>query len=169
MQQGRDLFFHPFRFDVANERLWRRSREVSLRPKTFAVLRYLLKHSDRLVTKEELLDAIWPGTAVSDVVPLVCIRELRKALEDNAEAPRYIETVPRRGYRFIAPLSHDTQDENRKPKSKPLKSSLFPRSHVPPPTAPFVGRETELAHVDGHGLRRRTTTAGQRNKHEHHD
>ena len=105
MQRAPEVCFRAFRLDAANERLWRGTRKVLLRPKTFAVLRYLIEHAGRLVTKDELLDAVWPGTAVSDVVPIVCIRELRKALGDDADAPRFIETMSRRGYRFIAPLT----------------------------------------------------------------
>jgi DNA-binding winged helix-turn-helix (wHTH) protein/predicted ATPase len=145
MQQAQDLFFRSFRLDIANERLWRRSREVPLRPKTFAVLRYLLEHADRLVTKGELLDTVWPDTSVSDVVPLVCIRELRKALGDEAEAPRFIETVPRRGYRFIAPVTYALLGES--PKSKVQSPKLKSCADSPPPTSVLVGREAELGQL----------------------
>src|SRR5262245_55725313 len=118
MQQPQNIFFRPFRLDVANERLWRRSQEVTFRPQTFALLRYLLEHADRLVTKEELLDTVWPDTSVSDVVPLVCIRELRKALGDEAGTPRFIETVPRRGYRFLAPVTYTALGKSQKVKLK---------------------------------------------------
>ncbi|MGE0681473.1 MAG: AAA family ATPase [Candidatus Binatia bacterium] len=153
MQQAQDLFFRPFRLDVANERLWRRSREVSLRPKTFAVLRYLLEHADRLVTKEELLDTVWPDTSVSDVVPLVCIRELRKALGDEVEAPRFIETVPRRGYRFIAPVTTTSQLTDKEKIEQGKKWRTNSDKHAPEvdswrPTAHLVGREMELAQLD---------------------
>jgi class 3 adenylate cyclase/DNA-binding winged helix-turn-helix (wHTH) protein/tetratricopeptide (TPR) repeat protein len=79
-----------------------------LTPKAFAVLHYLVTHPDRLVTKDELLDAVWPETAVSDAVVRVAIGALRKMLADPAQAPRYIATVPRRGYRFLAPVVEDT-------------------------------------------------------------
>ena len=105
MYEAQEILFRPFRLDVENQQLWRGSQHVSLRPKTFAVLRCLVKRAGRLVTKEELLDEVWPGTTVSDVVPIVCVRELRKALGDDAEAPRFIETLARRGYRFIAPVA----------------------------------------------------------------
>src|SRR5262245_50466731 len=105
MQRGGQVTFRHFRFDPSDERLWRGTREIALRPKTFAVLRFLVERAGQLVTKEELLDAVWPDTAVSDVVPIVCVRELRQALGDQADAPHFIETVPRRGYRFIAPVA----------------------------------------------------------------
>ena len=94
----------PPRLDVSNERLMRGTRPVPLRPKTFAILRCLARYPGRLVTKEALLSAAWPGTAVSDGGLMVCIRELRRALNDDARKPRYIETVHRRGYRLIGDI-----------------------------------------------------------------
>src|SRR4029453_155550 len=94
----------PPRLDVRNERLMRGTRPVPLRPKTFAILRCLAVYPGRLVTKEALLSAAWPGTAVSDGGLMVCIRELRRALNDDARKPRYIETVHRRGYRLIGDI-----------------------------------------------------------------
>src|SRR5215470_14736399 len=96
------LSFPPFRLDVGDEQLWHGARAIELRPKTFAVLRYLVEHPGRLVTKEEVLNAVWPQTVVSEWVLKSCIRELREALGDEARTPQYIETVHRRGYRFIA-------------------------------------------------------------------
>jgi TolB-like protein/tetratricopeptide (TPR) repeat protein len=97
--------FPPFRLDSNNEQLWRGSREIRLRRKTFAVLRHLVEHPGELVTKAALLDAVWPDVSVSDSMPAISVHELRKALGDAAEAPRFIETVQRRGYRFIADVT----------------------------------------------------------------
>jgi DNA-binding winged helix-turn-helix (wHTH) protein len=74
---------------------------VRLRPKAFAVLRYLVQRPNRLVTKAELLHAVWPDTHLGEVVLKVCVRELRAALGDRARAPRFIETVHARGHRFV--------------------------------------------------------------------
>ena len=93
--------FPPFRLDAANEQLWRDSNLVDLRPKTFEVLLYLVQNSQRLVTKRELLDSVWAGASVSDELLRGYIRELRDALGDDARKPRYIETIPTRGYRFL--------------------------------------------------------------------
>jgi hypothetical protein len=68
----------------------------------------LVTHPDRLVSKDELLDAIWPETAVSDTVLRVAIGALRKVLGDTAQTPRFIATVSRRGYRFLAPTAEHT-------------------------------------------------------------
>jgi DNA-binding winged helix-turn-helix (wHTH) protein len=98
------VHFPPFRLDPSNERLWDETHESSLRRKTFAVLRYLVEHPEKLVTREELMDAVWPGTVVGDDALTGCVRDLRKVLGDEARTPHYIETVHGRGYRFIAPV-----------------------------------------------------------------
>jgi DNA-binding winged helix-turn-helix (wHTH) protein len=97
--------FVRFRCDWGNECLWRGKQRVALTPKAFAVLRYLVEHSGQLVTKGELLNAVWPDVSVSEGVLKFCMREIRKALGNDAQAPRFIETLHRRGYRFIAPLT----------------------------------------------------------------
>lgn len=99
-----ELVFPPFRLDLAAERLWQGEREIRLRPKTFAVLRYLAERPGRLISTTELLKAVWSDVAVTDDMPRQCIRELRSALGDDARTPRLIETRPARGYRFVAPL-----------------------------------------------------------------
>src|ERR687885_2462566 len=101
--------FTDFRLDPANACLWRGTQSIALTPKAFDVLHYLVTHPDRLVTKDTLLDAVWPETAISDVVVRVAIGELRRALGDTAQAPRFIATVHRRGYRFVAPVGGYTE------------------------------------------------------------
>jgi TolB-like protein/DNA-binding winged helix-turn-helix (wHTH) protein/cytochrome c-type biogenesis protein CcmH/NrfG len=76
--------------------------EIALRPKTFAVLRHLVENSARLVSKDELFGAVWPGVAVTDDALVQSIGELRRAL--GSDGPRLIRTIPRRGYRFEADL-----------------------------------------------------------------
>jgi DNA-binding winged helix-turn-helix (wHTH) protein len=73
------VVFGSFRFDPANEQLWRGEHEVALRPKPLAVLHYLVEHPGRLVSKEELIKRVWAGTYVSKTVLRVCIREIREA------------------------------------------------------------------------------------------
>src|SRR5262245_27232606 len=94
--------FADFRLDPDNACLWRGTQPIALTPKAFAVLHYLVTHADRLVTKDTLLDVVWPETAISDVVVRIAIGELRRALGDTAQTPRFIATVHRRGYRFVA-------------------------------------------------------------------
>src|SRR5712691_1740051 len=105
MSAEQEILFRHCRLDTINQLLWRGSRVIPLRQKSFAVLQHLLEHAGQLATKGELLRAVWPETYVSDIVLKVCIRELRHALGDQREAPQFIETVHRRGYRVVAPLS----------------------------------------------------------------
>jgi DNA-binding winged helix-turn-helix (wHTH) protein/tetratricopeptide (TPR) repeat protein len=93
--------FGRFRLDATNECLWDGPQAISLRPKAFAVLKLLVEHSGQLVTKQKLLETVWPGTYVGDAVLKASIRQLREAMGDDAASPRYIETAHRRGYRFI--------------------------------------------------------------------
>src|SRR5262249_6663827 len=101
--------FGPFRLDPEHACLWSTAQAIPLPPKIFAVLHYLVTHPDRLVSKDELLDAVWPETAVSDAVVRVAIGALRKVLGDTAQRPHFIATVPRRGYRFLASVAEDTR------------------------------------------------------------
>lgn len=105
MQSVQHLLFLPFRLDPVNERLWRESELLQLRPKAFAVLRYLVEHAGQLVSREELLKAVWPDTSVSEELLRGYIRDLRKVLGDEAGEPRFIETAAGRGYRFLAPIT----------------------------------------------------------------
>src|SRR5215216_842710 len=102
------LTFADFEIDPAAGRLIGRSGPVALTPKSFALLEYLAARPGRLISKQELLDAIWPGVYVADGALKVCIREIRRALDDDARAPRIIETAHRRGYRFIAAVTEMT-------------------------------------------------------------
>src|SRR5262245_44388600 len=105
MPSTQHWLFEPFRLDPDNACLWRGDQVVALKPKTFAVLQHLVTHAGQLVTKEALLEAVWPATAVSDAVLKVCIAELRKALGETARVSGFIATVHRRGYRFVAPVT----------------------------------------------------------------
>ena len=78
---------------------------LHLRPKSFAVLHYLLRHAGQLVSRDALLQAVWPDVVVSEAMLTICLGELRRALGETRQAPRCIETVARRGYRFIAPVT----------------------------------------------------------------
>ena len=79
----------------------RADKLIPLRAKPFALLRFMAENPGRLVLHEELRKAIWPTTYVSEGVLRVYLREVRAALEDDPEAPRFIETIARRGYRFL--------------------------------------------------------------------
>jgi DNA-binding winged helix-turn-helix (wHTH) protein/tetratricopeptide (TPR) repeat protein len=100
-----ELAFGQFRLDRANALLWRGQERVVLAPKPFEVLCCLVERPGELVTKDELFDAVWSDLHVSESSLTVAINALRSALGDDRQAPHYIETVTRRGYRFIASVS----------------------------------------------------------------
>ncbi|MGH9902084.1 MAG: winged helix-turn-helix domain-containing protein, partial [Pyrinomonadaceae bacterium] len=102
MQQlrHRTFCFDDFTLDLTRGGLLRGGEEVKLRPKSFEVLKYLVENGGRLVTKAELMRAVWPDTAVTDDSLVQCLIEIRRALGDDSR--RYVKTVPRRGYVFDA-------------------------------------------------------------------
>jgi len=105
--------FGCFRIDTQNECVWRGSEQLSLTPRPFAVLRYLVDHPRRLVTHDELLDALWPETFVQPQVLRTYVLELRKLLGDDPDEPQYIRTIPKRGYWFIPEVVEATTDADR--------------------------------------------------------
>ena len=127
--------FHSFRLDTANHCLWRGDRRVPLPPKGFDVLRYLVEHPGRLVTQDEILQALWPGIFVNPEVIKKYILGIRKALGDRSDKPVFIETFPKRGYQFVAPVS----DESPAWSGLPADSSKN-----------IVGRDMALANLDRH-------------------
>src|SRR5258705_11018010 len=97
--------FHSFRLDIVNHCLWRGEDRVPLTPRAFDVLRYLVEHADRLVTQDEILEALWPETYVNPEVVKKYVLGIRKALGDRHDKPEFIETFPRRGYQFVAAVT----------------------------------------------------------------
>jgi DNA-binding winged helix-turn-helix (wHTH) protein/tetratricopeptide (TPR) repeat protein len=96
--------FGPYAVDRSGYRMFRGTEPLNVTPKLLDLLLYLLDHAGTLVTKEELLDALWPGANVTENALAQAVSELRQALGDEAGAPQFIKTVARRGYRFIAPV-----------------------------------------------------------------
>src|SRR5215471_21615431 len=134
---ARSVMFPPFSVDLANEQLWRGDTPLVLRRQTFAVLRYLIEHAGQVVTKQDLLEALWPGVYVTDVAPMICINELRKTLGDQVKHPRFIETVHRRGYRFLpAFTTQPVQSSKLQVPSAETQRSALATQH-----AVLVGRE----------------------------
>ena len=102
----RETAFGPFKLDCTTGELFRNGKPVPLPPKATLVLIALVSSPGRLVSHEALYETAWNGTVVEfDQGLYTCIRQIRKALGDDANNPRYIETVPRRGYRFCHPLA----------------------------------------------------------------
>ena len=110
MEPQRPLFeFGPFQLDVG-ERLLRRDQQIlALTPKAFETLLVLVENHGRLVGKEELMKRLWPESFVEESNLAQQIFTLRKALGDDKNGNHYIETVPKRGYRFRAPVTSPTR------------------------------------------------------------
>jgi len=100
--------FKTFRLDTKNHLLWRNGDRVPVAPKGFDVLAYLVEHAGRVVTQDEMLEALWSETYVNPEVLRKYILEIRKALGDRPDKPEFIETLPKRGYRFIAPVTDES-------------------------------------------------------------
>jgi DNA-binding winged helix-turn-helix (wHTH) protein/predicted ATPase len=132
----------PLRLDAANGRLWRGEEQIVLKPKSLAVLQYLLLHPRRIVSTAELRAAIWPDVMVGVGVLKNCVWEIRRALGDDFKTPRFIEMIPRRGYRFIGPI-HGSESQLS---PSILRSTLHPSSLLPR----LVGREAQLARLHGY-------------------
>src|SRR5262244_1561193 len=130
--------FADFRLDPDNACLWRGTQSIALTPKAFEVLHYLVTHPDRLVTKDTLLDAVWPETAVSDAVVRIAIGELRRVLGDTTQASRYIATVQRRGYRFVAPVVEHTEAVPGPTAAPSWETPNTPHPHEGVPGAPAL-------------------------------
>jgi class 3 adenylate cyclase len=140
--------FADFRLDPDNACLWCGTQPIALTPKAFEVLHYLVTHPDRLVTKDTLLDAVWPETAVSDAVVRIAIGEVRRALGDTAQASRYIATVQRRGYRFVAPVVEHAEAVPGPTGAPPLETPDTPHYQEGVPRTPTLPPpEAERRHL----------------------
>jgi DNA-binding winged helix-turn-helix (wHTH) protein len=165
MQSETEIVFPPFRLDLRAEKLWREEQEIAIRPKTFAILRYLAQHPERLVSKAELLRAIWGEVQVSEEGLRDYIREIRKALSDSSTSPHFVETALGRGYRFVGRVAssqqsvvhrtedsrNDRQEKNGVTRQQPTSPALLTIRGVydgkefralPTEALPDVSRET---------------------------
>lgn len=104
------LSFDAFVLDVTDETLVRGGTRVALRGKAFAVLTVLAENAGQLVTRERLLDAVWPDASIHEQGLSVCVKEIRAALGDDPRAPRYLKTEHGRGYRFVADVTRIGDD-----------------------------------------------------------
>lgn len=103
--------FQSFRLDTANQCLWRGEDRVAIAPKAYDVLRFLVENPNKLVTQDELLEKLWPETYVNQEVIRKYIVDIRRVLGDRPDKPEFIETVTKRGYRFIAPVTDESLAE----------------------------------------------------------
>jgi DNA-binding winged helix-turn-helix (wHTH) protein len=175
--KGSRLTFGGFVLDCDNVLLWRGEDRVALAPKPFGVLCHLAQRAGELVAKDELLEAVWPNLHVTESSLTVSINAIRLALGDNSRAPRYVETVTRRGYRFIAPVSRYRQRDQKGQRALSGRADIDagaradqgePGKAPPGPRADCrVGRESALATMErwfeeaARGERRLAFVAGE--------
>jgi len=128
MEAARQTYrFGDFEFDPTSGELRKDGLKVRLQEQPFQILTLLLKRPGEVVTREEVRQALWPGDTFVDfdVGLNSAVKRLRDALSDSADSPRFVETLPRRGYRFIAPLETP-------PRSPPVTPEETPRPALPP-------------------------------------
>jgi predicted ATPase/DNA-binding winged helix-turn-helix (wHTH) protein len=143
--------FGPFRLDLATASLWRGDQLLSLPPKPLAVLVYLVAHAGHVVTKAALLEAVWPDAVVTEGVLKTYLGQIRQAMGERAKTPRYIATVHRLGYRFIAPVTVVERLQAADIALSPRPVAFAKQRQGPEPVshAPglMVGREAELVQL----------------------
>jgi predicted ATPase/DNA-binding winged helix-turn-helix (wHTH) protein len=133
--------FDAFRLDSSNGCLWRGGEQIDLPPKPFAILNFLVENPGRLITHDELLDKLWPETFVQPQVLRTYVLGLRKILGDEAGNPRFIQTMPKRGYRFVASVT-----DSEEPLSASTPGATYPSASAAHGGSPgFVNRTQELA------------------------
>lgn len=115
------LHFGAFELDLESEKLLRNGRTVHLQPQPFRLLRFLVSQRGRLVAREEIRTALWKDETFVDFEQGVnfAIKQVREALGDRADSPIYIQTVPKRGYRFLAPVATPGNDHVLPPSAEP--------------------------------------------------
>ena len=129
--------FGPFELDIANRELRKRGNVIKLRPQQVAVLLLLVERAGQIVSREEIHQCVWDSDTFVDFDRGInfAINQIRAALGDDAEKPRFVETIPRRGYRFIAPINGHEPVVTDVPKS----ISLDPLPAAPP--QPFSAKK----------------------------
>jgi predicted ATPase/DNA-binding winged helix-turn-helix (wHTH) protein len=141
--------FGEFTLNAEKGCVFRGTEEVKLRPKVYEALKYLVEHSGRLITKQELSEAVWPDAFVSDDSLVQCAVELRRALNDRDQ--QILKTLPRRGYLFAAPVVKCSQAMNTITTDWPgvadQPSTFRKRYDLPAPRTSLVGREEQVAQV----------------------
>ena len=135
--------FGAFELDEGLYQLRRDGEPVKLEPKVFDMLHTLVCHRDRVVSKDELLDRLWPGEAVSESVLPTNVAAVRRALREDPESRDAVQTVHGRGYRFVAAVEEGVTAELR---ATPLEAGAAPPLEA---RRPFVGRESEMNTLRG--------------------
>ena len=138
---GLNYALGPFRLDPSAGVVLHEDEPVPLGPRAVAVLATLVTRADRYVTKDDILAAAWPGLVVEESNLAAQVSAIRRAFRIVPGADEWIETLPKRGYRFVGPVTP-------LPERKPIGAGgASPRANLPEPLTSFVGRERELAEL----------------------
>ena len=113
--------FDDYSIDAKRFALSKKDKKVSLEPKVFDVLTYLIKNREKVHSKDELIDALWDGRIISDAALNTCIRSVRRALGDDAKQHKYIRTFPKRGFQFVADVTEVPDESIRKIKESVIQ------------------------------------------------
>jgi DNA-binding winged helix-turn-helix (wHTH) protein len=135
MDQDSIYEFGTFRLEIAAHRLWEGETHVNLPPKIYRLLLYFLQHAGQLISREELFNAVWDGRIVDDSALRLAVNSLRNILQDDHKTPRFISTVSRRGYRFLADVTVNQPRNN-----------FIPLRYQPKiePSSAWIERSSEL-------------------------
>jgi len=130
---ARVLRFGAFEADLHTRELRKQGMQIKLQEQPFQVLAFLLEHPGQIVTREQLREKLWPADTFVDVDNSVnaAINRLREALGDSAESPRFVETLPRRGYRFVAPVTEVKGSESGSAPGSTHRAALAQPKEVP--------------------------------------
>lgn len=140
------LISGPIQLDPRDQRLSIDGQPAILTGKSLALLHTLMQHPQLLVTKDQLFDAVWPGVIVSESVLTTAVKEVRKALGDDARSPRFVETARGRGYRFLLPVQQQDQ--------QPVESLAIVPIVAPVPVQPPAAGVSNVAAVQPQRARR---------------
>jgi DNA-binding winged helix-turn-helix (wHTH) protein len=135
MDQDSIYEFDSFRLEMAKQLLWDGETPVNLPPKIYRLLLFFLQHAGQLISREELFNAVWDGRIVDDSALRLAVNSLRNILQDDRKTPRFISTVSRRGYRFLADVAVNRPHDN-----------VIPLRYQPKiePSSAWIERPSEL-------------------------
>src|SRR5712691_9564665 len=117
-----DFRFGEFEIDLGQQELRRNGQPVRIEPQVFDLLAYLVRNRERIVSKDELIEAVWQGRIISDAALSSCVSAARRAIGDTGEDKRFIRTAPKRGFRFVGLV-----DDDASPKAGPAEDGTIAR------------------------------------------
>jgi len=116
--------FEEYAFDTDRRELYRGADVVSVAPQAFDLLEYLIRNREHVVSKDDLINAIWNGRIVSDAALTTRLNAARNVIGDTGEEQRLIKTLPRKGFRFIGPVREEGGKSSKVPETEPEKLAL---------------------------------------------